>query len=52
MPETQVTTRKMVNLLFDRDLTDEEVEGIRQNADALVAPAARVEAAHHHDVTK
>jgi hypothetical protein len=46
------TARKMVNLVFDRDLTDAEVEQIRQKTDAVIALVAATEAAHHHDVTK
>lgn len=46
------TTRQMVSLLFDRDLTDAEVEQIRQKTDAVTALKAVTEAAHHHDVTK
>jgi hypothetical protein len=46
------TKHHMVSLVFDRDLTDAEVEQIRQKTDAITALRAAVEAAHHHDVTK
>lgn len=47
----QPRTVRMVNLVFERDLTDDEVEQIRQRTDALVARLAPTAAAHHHDVT-
>jgi hypothetical protein len=54
MPDTQSQAKKhtVVHLVFDRDLTEAQIEQIRQSTDALVARAAAAEAAHHHDVTK
>jgi hypothetical protein len=44
--------RRRVTLTFNRDLTDQEVEKLRQQTDALHATAMlQQEAAHHHDAT-
>jgi hypothetical protein len=53
MADAKATTPKhqAVNLVFDRDLTDAEVEQIRQKTDAITALRAPAGAAHHHDVT-
>ena len=44
-------THRMVSLVFDRDLGDEDIEQIRQQTDALYAAMLPPEAAHHHDTS-
>jgi hypothetical protein len=51
MAEASESTHRIVSLVFNRDLSDEELEQIRQQTDAPMAVAAPIEAAHH-DGTK
>lgn len=44
-------SRRAVTLIFDRDISDDELEQMRQKTDALAVRAAGPDAAHHHDVT-
>jgi hypothetical protein len=43
---------RRVTLTFNRELSADEMDQLRQQVDALAVAMAAPEAAHHHDVTR